>query len=192
MKSKSMVAAMALMLSMGASGVAFAQQPAQETVTLNTEQVEVMQKMKKSNRLNNFEGLVLTDSQLQAIDQLNQKVAQNKPQKKDIKASKEIKASKNAASQAECQQSVEARQKAGREYLEGVQEILTPDQYVTYLENIVLTPQKPMKQQAFRQNGSDKQMAGTNSSKNIMKKGLQNRAQKRMQKVANQVSAKAE
>lgn len=128
MKTKSIVATMAMMLAMGSSVSIFAQNPVEEDVNLNIEQATVMQKI-KGNRLNNFEGLVLTDSQVQAIDSLNQKVQQNRPERNRQKPNNISK-----------EQRMAQRQQAGRDYLEEVQEILTPDQYVTYLENIVLSP----------------------------------------------------
>lgn len=76
-----------------------------------------------------FEGIQLTADQQTRINELNQKQAQKmkeaRAQMKDRK--KEMK-----------KQCAESRKAAKREYLNEIKQILTPEQYVAYLENIAL------------------------------------------------------
>lgn len=191
MKTKSIASVMAMMAVLGGSSFTFAQTPVSEDVTLSTEQVEVMQKMKHRNRLNNFEGLVLTDSQLQAIDSLNQQIealAANKPVKDSSKKGEASKKSKfDTDMKVDRSKMKEARQKQGKQYLESVQQILTPDQYVSYLENIVLN-QGP-KSQGMKGDRQQPQIKGENSGNALARSGKM--IQNSRKRVAHQTHASA-
>lgn len=72
-----------------------------------------------------FEGILLTPEQQAAVDQVK---ATRKAQREQF----------SAQERTEKANRMEARQKAKRDYLKQMQAILTPDQYVTFLENIVV------------------------------------------------------
>lgn len=87
-----------------------------------------------------FEGITLSADQQTKLDQLNAKqVAKAKEKSAQLKEQK----------QKARQQRMEARKQAKKEYLTEIKEILTPDQYIVYLENIAINQpqQKHMKQQ---------------------------------------------
>ncbi len=76
-----------------------------------------------------FEGILLTPEQQASVNQL----------KADAKAKCEQAKAQQAAKDANTKaERMAARQEAQREYLKQLQSILTPEQYVTYLENIVV------------------------------------------------------
>ncbi|MDE6321310.1 MAG: hypothetical protein K2L93_03335, partial [Muribaculaceae bacterium] len=76
-----------------------------------------------------FEGILLTPEQQTAVNQLK---ADTKAKREQAKAQR---AADEANRKAEC---MAARQEAKREYLKQLQSILTPEQYITYLENVVV------------------------------------------------------
>lgn len=77
-----------------------------------------------------FDGLNLTADQQASVKALNEKYAQNR--KEGMKAKKEARAQEN-----------KGRQEAKQSYLKEMQGILTPEQYVVYLENIVVSQPAP-------------------------------------------------
>ncbi len=76
-----------------------------------------------------FEGILLTPEQQGAVEQLK---AQRKEQRQQMRAQQ---AAADSTRTATC---MEAHREARREYLKQMQAILTPEQYITYLENIVV------------------------------------------------------
>lgn len=76
----------------------------------------------KPNRPCPFEGLNLTDAQKEQLKQLRQAAPADKQARKEAKR--------------------EAKREARRERLAKVKAILTPEQYVQYLENLVVNRQK--------------------------------------------------
>lgn len=84
-----------------------------------------------------FEGINLTDAQKSQLTNLEQN------RKKEM-ATKE-KSDKDAASR-------KNKRDARKAYLEEVKQILTPEQYVTYLENIAIN--KPMKRKSHGRNNN--------------------------------------
>ncbi|MCM1518615.1 MAG: hypothetical protein NC117_08240 [Pseudoflavonifractor sp.] len=84
---------------------------------------------------NPFEGLNLTTEQQGKLDQLRQQCAA------DRKAKAEERRTEARERRAERDSSFRAQRLAN---LKQIQSILTPDQYVTFLENIVVSGQNPM------------------------------------------------
>lgn len=97
-------------------------------------------KMKKAPKVNPFEGITLTEAQKTSIAQLNET-----KKKERVEAQKAKK---------ENQKAERKKFKDGKkEYLKELQKILTPEQYTTYLENMVLNSpkgQKNMSKDKFR------------------------------------------
>lgn len=88
----------------------------------------------KAPKLNPFEGITLTAEQQASIDKLNEKIKQERVDAKKDRAENAKKARK-------------AGKDAKKEYLNELKKILTPEQYTTYLENMVTTvPNKPGKE----------------------------------------------
>lgn len=79
-----------------------------------------------------FEGITLTADQQSRIDKINS------DRQAKSKAQREMKAKEKKELR---RQRAEARKACQKEYLAQMKEILTPDQYVTYLENIVINRQ---------------------------------------------------
>lgn len=88
-------------------------------------------------KLDPFEGINLTDAQKSQLSNLEQN------RKKD--GAKKEKSDKDAASR-------KNKRDARKAYLEEVKQILTPEQYVTYLENIAIN--KPMKRKGHGRNNN--------------------------------------
>lgn len=76
-----------------------------------------------------FAGLNLTDSQKSAIKKLN--------------------GDRKAARQKSDKDRRETRRQARRDYFDGVKKVLTPDQYVQFLETIVIEQPAPMRKSRF-------------------------------------------
>lgn len=76
-----------------------------------------------------FEGILLTPEQQNAVNQVK---ANRKAQREQARAKQ---AAADSTRKAEC---LAARQQAKREYLKQIQSILTPEQYITFLENIAV------------------------------------------------------
>lgn len=103
-----------------------------------------------------FEGLDLTDAQKEQLKQLRESnKAEQAAKKADKKAEQAAKkADKKAEQAAKKEAKRDAREQAQREQLAKVKAILTPEQYVAYLENLVV-----MKgQNNFRQGSMPQQM----------------------------------
>lgn len=106
---------------------ALAQQPdcctkATGTCSQNTECCKAPKKH-KSPKLNPFEGITLTPEQQQSIDQLKEKCKNER-----TVAKKERKEKKEQARQ--------EMKNSRKQYLEEIKNILTPEQYTKYLENM--------------------------------------------------------
>lgn len=89
-------------------------------------------KGKKGDRpakMNPFEGLTLTDAQKAKLQELDAKRAAAKAEK-----SKELKADKQRRDEAK----MADRRAAKKQYLEDVKAIIGPEQYVVFLENMVI------------------------------------------------------
>lgn len=96
-------------------------------------------------RFNPFEGLNLTSEQQEKLKVLRQGLGNAMPKKE--KLSKEQKKSITAEQKKQMKAERKAKKlEVKKNYLTGVKEILTPDQYVMYLENIYInTPDVKMK-----------------------------------------------
>ncbi|MCM1111430.1 MAG: hypothetical protein NC336_09485 [Clostridium sp.] len=95
---------------------------------------------KKGDRkkaFNPFEGITLTDAQQQQVTRLEQNRKAARAEK--AKQAREKKAVKDSTMR-------QGRQTARRDYLNQMKSILTPDQYVVFLENIVVNQQPQMGQ----------------------------------------------
>ena len=180
---KKTIVSMMLAVALLAGGTVYAQTDATTGATTQKENVKKDKKGNKgfkankgnmSSRFNPFDGVQLTDDQQQRLQVLQQglgpvqlspeqqaKIPENKnltpEQKKQLKNERKAK-----------------KQEAKKNYLNGVKEILTPDQYVIFLENCYLyTPQDQGKNKGFRPSDgarnhrSDK---GTGSKANKEKK----------------------
>ncbi len=84
-----------------------------------------------------FEGILLTVDQQGKMDKLNA----------DLKAKREACKNDTTACQKQCKGDRkcrgERRLQARKDYVNSVKEILTPEQYTTFLENIVFMPEQP-------------------------------------------------
>lgn len=83
-------------------------------------------------RVREFEGLNLTDAQKEQIKTIKEE------QKTKAQAARQAKQAQKAAKK-------EARQSARKEYLTKIKAVLTPEQYVQYLENAATRADKGMK-----------------------------------------------
>ncbi len=99
-------------------------------------------KMDKKGCPNPFEGITLTQEQQAKLDQLNQSRKADRQQR--AQATKEQKKQAKEARRAD-------RKAQKRDYLNNVKSILTPDQYVVFLENIVVE-QAPGQHKMMRAN----------------------------------------
>lgn len=109
-----------------------------------------------------FEGINLTDAQKAQITQLQE---QRNAKRAEMKAQRQ-----NADSAAVSRPD---RRQARLEYFKAVGEILTPDQYVTFLENIAVGPQKAQSVKP------DKQGRRGEKAKKGDKKGRHNKGERR-------------
>lgn len=96
--------------------------------------------------MNQFEGIQLSDTQRQAIEQINQNTLQNNQangaNKLNRKAKKERRDSVKMAQRNERLESMKAQRLA---YLYEIKQVLTPEQYAQFLENYYATnPQSEM------------------------------------------------
>lgn len=105
-----------------------------------------------------FEGINLTDAQKASLKQLNEKRMARRTEMK-AQAKEQTDAQKEAARKNKEAMKAD-RQKAQKEYLEEVKEIIGPDNYVVFLENLVVN-QQPQKAQAH--NGHAKKGHGQKS-----------------------------
>lgn len=117
---------------------------------------------RKGDKMNPFEGITLTEAQKAQLEQLKAKrQAARIENKKMAKAEKQKRDSV----------SFQARKAAKKEYLEEIKAIIGPDQYVVFLENMVINGnnvQKAAKMQKGLKDGSrrsDKQMKGDRAHK---------------------------
>lgn len=92
----------------------------------------------KNNSCELFKGIELTADQQTALKELNE---QNTAKRPEMGKRPERGQRPDSAQMAQMRQ---ARQNALRTYLDGVKRILTPEQYVVYLENCYLTQSAQM------------------------------------------------
>lgn len=90
----------------------------------------------KKQRKNPFDGIELTADQQQRLQVLRQGLGPVMPQSYD--KSKEDKKLTKEQKQAIRKEKAAKKEEAKKNYLKGVKEILTPDQYVVFLENVYL------------------------------------------------------
>ncbi|MCM1348391.1 MAG: hypothetical protein NC338_03185 [Firmicutes bacterium] len=115
------------------SAVSFSSMAQQPTATDNcTQKKECIKNGKqcRANKPNPFEGMNLTDTQKSQLKQLDEN---NKAARKQMKEAKKQERQKMN------QQNRQARMEAKKKYLNDVKNIVGEDNYVIYLENIVLT-----------------------------------------------------
>lgn len=130
-----------------------------------------------------MQGITLTDAQKKKIQELNTQVYQNRQAARV--AMKQQKKRANAAADS-------VKRASRMEYLHQMKTILTPDQYVTYLENIAMSksidkpgrpsamqrgnaPQRGPRHHAMQQNGRKGQRPqGVNQSRRVNAKATQN------------------
>lgn len=114
-----------------------------------------------------FDGIQLTDAQKAGLKALNE---QQQAKRAEMKAQKES-AKAEAKQQRKAQDSTmrAARSQSKRDYLNGVKAILTPDQYVVFLENIVV--EGPAHQDKLAQGPRVKDGKQFKDGKNMNRKG---------------------
>lgn len=101
-----------------------------------------------------FDGIQLTDAQKAGLKALDE---QQQAKRQEMKAQKEsAKAEARQQKQQNDSTMRASRQQAKRDYLNGVKSVLTPDQYVVFLENIVV--EGPAQQQGMQARHGQKQM----------------------------------
>lgn len=116
-----------------------------------------------------FEGILLTPEQQASVNQL----------KADTKAKYEQSKAQQAAIDANRKaERMQARQAAKREYLKQLQAILTPEQYITYLENVVVA--QPQGGKAAQLDG--KARHGQKPNRQMMDKAKKDRKDKKDKK----------
>ena len=131
-------------------GTAFAQNQAQGNTGATQQQTEQTQKGKKEGKkkmnrpaFNPFDGVQLTQDQQQRLQVLRQGLG---PVVLDKEQQAKIKENPNLTPEQKKQLKEERKAnklQAKKNYLNGVKEILTPDQYVIFLENCyIYTPQQ--------------------------------------------------
>ncbi len=116
-----------------------------QTCPVSQEKVQCQRTKKECNkgkaRCNPFEGLTLTDAQKAKLEELRtQRAAAHKDRAKDVRADRHRRDSLGMA----------ARRADKKKYLEEVKAIIGPDQYVIFLENMVVNG-APEHHKAFRQ-----------------------------------------
>lgn len=84
----------------------------------------------KAPKANPLEGITLTEQQQAKVQQLNEKYAQMRKDRKEAKKENARKERKEAKDYR-------------KEYLNEMKQILTPEQYTTYLENLALEKKAP-------------------------------------------------
>ncbi|MBD5207903.1 MAG: hypothetical protein HDS79_06505 [Bacteroidales bacterium] len=87
-----------------------------------------------------FDGIQLTDAQKAGLQTLNQKRAESRKAMKEQMAAarKDRKDSAKVASREDREKMIAARKAAQKEYFEQVKAIIGPDNYVVFLENMVM------------------------------------------------------
>lgn len=123
----------------------------------------------RENRL--FAGISLTDNQKTRLQELKEKNKPNRDAKKQGEKKQSEKKDKEKLSAAQRQQKMAERDAKQRAYLAGIKEILTPEQYVTFLENSFTMNQKgpKMHKQAHNKHGK-KHMSSRDKDKKNNKK----------------------
>lgn len=143
MKKTVIALSIALVSAMGFS--AFAQ--SQQTATPKKEKKEMRGNRKKMQCPNPFEGITLTADQQTKLDNLrkncmrNDSIARNEMKQKRDEMRKANEQKRNDMRQARLQKK--------RDYLNNVKTILTPEQYVVFLENTIIN--QPAGKGDFRQ-----------------------------------------
>ena len=125
----------------------------------------------KGKRFNPFDGIQLTEEQQQKLQVLRQGLG---PVKLTPEQQAKIKENKNLTAEQKKQLKQEKKAKkleAKKNYLKGVKETLTPDQYVIFLENCYLKAQTEQPKQGGMKKGGKKQ--GGNQGHHGMKPGKQ-------------------
>lgn len=123
---------------------------------------EAKGKPERASKANFMEGITLTEQQQAQVKALNEKYAQaRKDKKKDQAEAKE--------------QRLKEGKEAKQQYLKDMQQILTPEQYVTYLENMATkqAPGKMQKKPKGVKNGKDIKRNGRKGAKD--RKGAEGR-----------------
>ena len=104
--------------------------------------------------VNPFEGLTLTDAQQSKLKEVTDKQKAQRTEKK-----------KEAGKQRE--QARQERKTKRSAYLKEVKAILTPEQYVTFLENAYNSPRLDSKQRIAKRSGKSKVAKGKKEPRNI-------------------------
>lgn len=128
---KKTILSLAILLASSASISAFAQAPAQKAQTDKTE-MKARKGGERKQAPNPFEGLNLTEQQKTQLEALKPTKEQREQLKAQDKAKKE---QMKAQAEAQKKERAEARKQARRDYLAKVKAILTPEQYLQFLEN---------------------------------------------------------
>lgn len=133
---KKKILSIALVLAGLVGSTAFAQAPAGDGSQKEKTEKTFTKKDKKdkAQRPNPFEGINLTDKQKSELQALRDNSRAEK-----MKADEKKKADKKA----EMKEMMEKRQNARKDYLAKIKGILTPEQYVQFLENSFLNTQQP-------------------------------------------------
>ena len=119
---KKTLLSLAILLASSAGISAFAQAPAQNAKSATTTEAKA-RKGERKQAPNPFEGLNLTDQQKSQLKDIMPGISKEKLEKMKAQAEAQRKAR------------TEARKQAIRDYLAKVKAILTPEQYVQFLEN---------------------------------------------------------
>lgn len=142
---KKILSSLAILLVASVGFSAFAQSPAQKTQTPAKSEKKVRQGERKQAR-NLFEGLNLTDQQKAQLKEI--KPGLSKEQREEMKAQRK----------ARMEQQAQQRKQAPRDYLAKVKAVLTPEQYVQFLENNFV--EKTAVKKAPRKAGKDFRKGG--------------------------------
>ena len=163
MKKTVLALSLSILSVLGFSAMAQKQKPNEKCDKANKELCSKGKECKMAGKAkyNPFEGLNLTQAQEQKLAELNAQ----KPERREGQHP----GKKEQMTQEQRQAKMQARQDRSREYLAKVKAILTPEQYVSFLENVAVH------KEGRRHHGDNKMMARKGDRRHDMKAPRGNR-----------------
>lgn len=168
---KKTILSLAILFAASTGISAFAQTTDNGNNTKNRTEMKDRKGGDRKGALNPFEGLNLTDQQKAKLEELKQADIKQKKQLKE--QSKQLKEQKKAEAKAKKDAARQKRAQERRDYLAKIKSILTPEQYVQYLENNFVNK---VDKQASRKGGKDGKFDRRGAKdKKMVRKGKKNR-----------------
>ncbi len=141
---KKTILSLAILLASSAGITAIAQTPAQQAQKANSTEIKAP-KGERPQALDLFQGLNLTEQQKAQLKDLKPEVPKEKraemmakhkaDRQKQLEERKKARSEYKAKEKARKQEQTQQRKQARRDYLAKVKAILTPEQYIQFLEN---------------------------------------------------------